>query len=67
MWNQMNTNIEQESDRRGDAGGTQAVPRFVADALAWMEIQRVGLARLRQYQLEEGIGTRADVTGRRLP
>jgi hypothetical protein len=45
----------------------EAVPRFVADALAWMEVQRAGLARMRQYQLEEAAYGGADGGNRRRP
>jgi len=67
MLNQVNASIEQELDRREDSRESQTVPRFLADALAWMEIQRVGLARLHEYQLEENGRARPDGAGIRSP
>lgn len=66
MLNQTNASVEPERDRREDAGGAQSMPRFLADALAWMEVQRAGLARLQEYQLEEAICAGADGGNRRL-
>jgi hypothetical protein len=62
----INASVEPERDRRQDAGEAQAVPRFVADALAWMEIQRAGLARLREYQLEEAVCAPSGGANRRM-
>ena len=66
MYNQINASVKPERDRREDAGEAQAVPRFVADALAWMEVQRAGLARLHEYQLEEAVCAAADGADRRM-
>lgn len=64
--NRTNASVKPELERREEASRAQAVPRFVADALAWMEVQQAGLARLREYQLEEAVCATADGGYRRV-
>jgi hypothetical protein len=44
---------EASAEQRPALTEAPSVPRFVADALAWMEVQRAGLERLRACQLED--------------
>ncbi|MGC9335179.1 MAG: hypothetical protein ACP5JJ_13585 [Anaerolineae bacterium] len=52
-----------KSEHRADAAAAPSVPRFVADALAWMEVQRAGLERLRVCQLEDVGDATVDAKG----
>jgi hypothetical protein len=54
MLKRRDVHAEHELDRKDtDFSAAAAVPQFLADALAWMEVQRVGLARLQAYQLDD--------------